>query len=98
MWLNPPYGRHTITWLAKMNDHRNGVALIFARTDTRWFHLYAVKADAILFLRGRIAFIDGQDNTKQQGSTAASMLLAWGTQSIESLKKMKAYGFLVSPE
>src|SRR5690606_11985989 len=37
VWLNPPYGNQMIKWLAKMADHANGLALIFARTDTRAF-------------------------------------------------------------
>ena len=32
VWMNPPYGPHTGMWLSKLADHRNGVALIFART------------------------------------------------------------------
>ena len=38
VWLNPPYGKETPKWLAKMHQHRNGMALLFARTDCAWFH------------------------------------------------------------
>jgi hypothetical protein len=27
VWCNPPYGRETPKWLAKMAEHRNGLAL-----------------------------------------------------------------------
>lgn len=37
IWCNPPYGTQTKVWLAKMSEHRNGIALIFARTDTIMF-------------------------------------------------------------
>ena len=95
VWLNPPYGRHTKDWLKKMHYHRNGVALVFARTDCAWFHDYAVKADAILFLRGRIAFVDGENITESMGSTSGSILIAWGEVAIEALKGMKEKGYLV---
>ena len=38
VWLNPPYGTETPRWLAKMAAHRDGIALVFARTDPAWFH------------------------------------------------------------
>ena len=32
--MNPPYGKFTAKWLEKFINHRNGIALVFARTDT----------------------------------------------------------------
>lgn len=79
VWLNPPYGDETGDWLQKLAQHGNGIALVFARTDTLWFHLTACKADVICFLNGRIRFID--KNGKQGGSAGCgSMLLAWGNE------------------
>lgn len=37
VWLNPPYGGETQKWLAKLAAHGNGIAFIFARTETRMF-------------------------------------------------------------
>ena len=55
VWLNPPYGRETFRWLAKLAEHKNGIALIFARTDTKGFHDEVFrKARCLFFLRGRI--------------------------------------------
>ena len=36
------------------------VALIPARTDTRWWHSYIATADKIIFIRGRLKFGDGK--------------------------------------
>ena len=36
---------------------------MFARTDTKWFHDYCTQADALLFLKGRIQFVDGLQKT-----------------------------------
>ena len=38
VWLNPPYGRETFRWMERLADHKSGIALIFARTETRGFH------------------------------------------------------------
>lgn len=37
VWCNPPYGAAAAQWLARLSDHGNGIALIFARTETRMF-------------------------------------------------------------
>lgn len=95
VWLNPPYGKHTIKWLEKMHNHRNGIALVFARTDTKWYHSYVAKADAILFLKGRIKFIDGFGKTGGSGAGSGSMLIAWGAESVNALRRMKDNGHLI---
>jgi len=95
IWCNPPYGKYTGAWLERMNKHRNGMALVFARTDTKWFHESVVKADAILFLKGRIAFVDGLGITGAGGAGAGSMLVAWGSECAAALATMQAKGFFV---
>lgn len=83
-WLNPPYGDEIVAWLAKMHEHRNGVALVFARTDTDWFHDFAAQADGILFLRRRVRFV--MPNGLQGGSPGCgSMLIAWGKHNRDAL-------------
>ena len=96
VWLNPPYGKGTPAWLKRMHDHRNGVALVFARTDCAWFHDYAAEADAILFLRGRIQFVDARSRTAQSGAGAGSMLIAWGQDNVAAVERMADRGLFVS--
>ena len=59
-WMNPPYGREIGKWMAKAHAEAEAgsivVCLIPARTDTRWWHDYAMKGE-IRFLRGRIRFV-----------------------------------------
>ena len=88
VWLNPPYGKETAKWLQKMDTHRNGVALVFARTDCKWFHDYCAKADAINFLRGRIRFVDGLGLSAGNGAGAGSMLVAWGEANVQAISKL----------
>lgn len=57
IWCNPPFGPEAGKWLDRMADHNNGIALVPARTETRWF-VRAVweRATGILFLAGRPHF------------------------------------------
>lgn len=95
VWLNPPYGKYTKSWLKKMSEHGDGVALVFARTDCEWFQRYAATATAVLFLAGRIKFVDGLGVTSNNGAGAGSMLLAWGGECARALVRMRAKGLLI---
>ena len=63
VFLNPPYGRKLKDWVKKAYEEGRAnsttvVALIPARTDTKYWHDYVMKADEILFVRGRLKFGD----------------------------------------
>jgi hypothetical protein len=95
VWCNPPYGRETFVWLNKLADHGNGVALIFARTETRGFHAEIwEKADAVFFFKGRLRFhkINGE-----RGATAnaPSCLVAYGQNNVEAIRQSELSGKLI---
>ena len=81
VWLNPPYGMDTPSWLKRLAVHKNGIALVFARTDVRWFHDYAISADAICFIEGRIQFV----KAPQAKEYASGVQLQLGTPGAGSL-------------
>jgi len=58
-WMNPPYGREIIKWMQKAYESSlqgaTVVCLVPSRTDTNWWHEYAMKGE-IRFLRGRLKF------------------------------------------
>jgi site-specific DNA-methyltransferase (adenine-specific) len=57
VFCNPPYQRGQIgRWLAKAREADLAVFLLPSRTGTPWFHDYALAADEIRFLRGRLRF------------------------------------------
>ena len=93
VWCNPPYGKETPKWLSRMAAHSDGIALVFARTDCAWFHDYVTTADAILFLRGRVRFVDGFGSTGGSGAGNGSMLVAWGPENAEALRCMALFGY-----
>lgn len=84
VWLNPPYGRGMDKWIQKLSDHGNGIALLFARTDTKLFH--TVKPDLVFFLKGRIAFLD-ENFQSDTNAGHGSMLLAWGQKNVNAIFK-----------
>lgn len=65
-WMNPPYGRAIGKWMAKaywsaMQHGATVVCLVPARTDTAWWHDYAMQGE-IRFIRGRLKFGGSKDN------------------------------------
>jgi site-specific DNA-methyltransferase (adenine-specific) len=56
VYCNPPYGRGIIDWLKKAREAELAVFLLPSRTDTKWWHEYAMQADEIRFLKGRLKF------------------------------------------
>ncbi len=65
-WMNPPYGRHIYAWMKKAyEESQRGVvvvSLVPARTDTRWWHDWVMRAAEIRFVRGRLRFGDGKQS------------------------------------
>lgn len=72
VWLNPPYGRETFKWLERLATHEEGgIALIFARTETRGFHEQIWgKAHSVFFFRGRISFLLCEWEKREHGKRA----------------------------
>jgi hypothetical protein len=94
VWLNPPYGRHTGTWLNKLAEHGRGTALIFARTETRMFvDCVWSKATAVLFLAGRLTFHNSDGSIPTANSGAPSVLVAYGRADADRLAKSGLSGF-----
>jgi hypothetical protein len=80
VWMNPPYGPHTEAWMRKLAAHGDGVALVFARTDTRWFHETVGCAHAVCFIAGRLAFVAGDGRIDTATAGAPSCLIAYGQE------------------
>jgi len=96
VWCNPPYGMQTKKWLNHLSRHGNGIALIFARTETKMFFDYVWdKADALYFIKGRLRFyhVDGTEAKNSAG--APSVLVAYGKDNIISLSNCVCDGKLI---
>jgi len=97
VFMNPPYSKN-LEFAKKFSQHKNGIALVFARTETEWFSYYK-DADAFLFLKSRLHFHD-QKGTRAKGNAGApSVLIAYGDENKVALKNyyQKNGGLLLFP-
>lgn len=87
VWCNPPYGNEAAVWLNKCAEHKNAIALVFARTETKmFFNSVWDKAVAMLFIKGRLNFytIDG---IRGDAAGAPSVLIAYDENNAKILKE-----------
>lgn len=96
VWLNPPYGTETGKWMQRIAEHGDGIALIFARTETEtWFEWVWPKMAGILFLKGRLAFYHVDGHRARTNAGAPSALIAYGELNVRALKASGIPGHLV---
>jgi phage N-6-adenine-methyltransferase len=93
VWVNPPYGRKTGKWLARLADHGNGIALVFARTETTMFfdHVFP-KAKAIHFIEGRITFHNPDGTKGKYNGGGPSCLISYNDFNTAALLTSKIPG------
>lgn len=100
IWCNPPYSNVRL-WLERMANHGDGVALIFARTETALFHEFVwSRCSALLFPRGRLYFRrgDGRRADHSRGSGAAgapSVFVGYGPVAADRLRRAPIAGAFV---
>ena len=76
-WMNPPYGKSIKHWVEKAfiesrQENCTVVALLPARTDTKWFHNYIYHIAEIRFLKGRLKF-----SNSKNAAPFPSMIVIW---------------------
>jgi len=67
VFMNPPYGRQISNWIRKayqeaQNPGTKVVCLIPARTDTKYWHDYCMRAKEIHFVKGRLKFGNSENS------------------------------------
>lgn len=92
-WVNPPYSE-VEEWVARLARHGDGVALVFARCETRWwFESVWPVATYLLFLRGRLTFYRPPDSLSGQATASKaehnsggpSVLIGYGDRAADRL-------------
>jgi phage N-6-adenine-methyltransferase len=80
-WMNPPYGWEIGLWMAKAyQESREGatvVCLVPSRTDTVWWHDYAMKGEYRL-LRGRLKFVKPDGTSKDAAPFPSAIVIFRG--------------------
>ena len=82
VFMNPPYGRKIGNWIQKAYEegekgNTRVVALIPARTDTKYWHNYCMKATEIRFVKGRLKF--GKGNAKNSAPFPSAVVIFSGS-------------------
>lgn len=96
VWLNPPYGKEAAPFLRRMVEHNRGTALIFARTETAlFFETVWNAATAVLFLKGRLSFLDADGVKAKANAGAPSCLVAYGVEDSRLLAASSLEGHFV---
>lgn len=96
VWMNPPYGRKVAFWLRRLAAHGNGIALIFARTETAmFFESVWWKATALLFIEGRLNFHFPTGQRAPANCGAPSVLIAYGEDNAIALKDSALRGAFI---
>jgi len=93
VWCNPPYGQLAVRWLERMAMHNNGIALIFARTETEMFFNWVwSKATSLLFIEGRLYFHYVTGERAKANSGAPSVLVAYGSEADKRIRYCQTAG------
>lgn len=83
VWLNPPYSDAPVMWLNKLKQHGNGIALLFARTDSQWFQ-GLLETNGVFFMKGRISFLTSEGK-KLSNAGAPSCLIPFGRENVAKI-------------
>lgn len=93
VWMNPPYGLEAAKWLQRLYNHGNGIALIFARTETVMFFDWVWnKAHAVKFIEGRLYFHHVNGQRAKANAGAPSVLIAYGEENAHILENSPVKG------
>jgi DNA N-6-adenine-methyltransferase (Dam) len=95
VFMNPPFGGRNghVLWLRRFLDHGNGVAVVRAYTSSSWFHRYAVRAETMLFPKGKTKFIR-PDGSIGRSPGHGVVLLGVGELANDALRK-SGLGFVL---
>ena len=84
--------------MKRFAEHKRGIALIFARTDTKGFHDYVFSsARAIYFLKGRVKFHREDGSCPKNGPAAPSCLIAHAEEDTAAILASGLPGSLMIP-
>jgi hypothetical protein len=88
IWRNPPFGGRNgiVPWLDKFFAHGHGIALTPDRTSATWWQDAARKADATLFIHGKVKF-ERPDGSVGKAPSNGTTLFAAGPRGVTALRR-----------
>jgi hypothetical protein len=88
VFMNPPFGGRNghVPWLQRFLQHGDGVAIVRAYTSAAWFHDWAIRAETMLFPRGKTKFVR-PDGTVGGSPGHGVVLLGMGDKANAALRR-----------
>ncbi len=91
-----PPGSESYGWLKKCAAHKNSIALVFAKTDTKVFQdVIFPNACSLFFLKGRVKF-HYPDGEQADSSPFPSVLVAFDEANSRILEQSKLPGYFLA--
>lgn len=85
VWCNPPYSA-IAPWAKRLAEHGCGFLMVFARTETSWFHEHVwERAGAVFFLRGRVNFCTPDGRRAKANAGGPTCIAAYGSPAVDRL-------------
>ena len=93
VWMNPPFGGRNglVPWLDRFFAHGNGIALTPDRTSAPWWQEANRRADATLFIAGKVKFIR-PDGSEGKSPGTGTTLFAAGERAAQALVRAQKSG------
>lgn len=93
IWMNPPFGGRNglVPWLDRFFEHGNGIALTPDRTSAPWWQDANRRADATLFIAGKVKF-ERQDGSIGKSPGTGTTLFASGDKAVTALRRAAKLG------
>lgn len=95
VFMNPPFGRGQDDWMKRMANHQGGgIALVFSRTETRWFQRFVLNCpsvSAVVFQQGRLAFCRA-DGVLGKAPPCGAVWIGYGEEGARRLRRAVAEG------
>lgn len=91
VWMNPPFGGRNglVPWLDRFFEHGSGISLTPDRTSAPWWQEANRKADAVLFISGKVKFIR-PDGSEGKSPGTGTTLFASGERAVSSLLRAQS--------
>lgn len=93
VWMNPPFGGRNglVPWLDKFFAHGNGIALTPDRTSVAWWQDANRRANATLFIAGKVKFIRADGTIGDRPSNGVTLFAA-GQRAVDALMRAERAG------
>lgn len=92
VWLNPPFS-DARPWIDRLREHGNGIALVFARTDAKWFIEAISNAGFVFMMLGRVRFLRPERTPSR--CPLGCVLIPFGAANIDAIKRSGIRGVML---